>query len=286
MATKEFSTNLQHQTGHVTVSDGLRLFQQSWLPPEPSKAAIVLVHGVGEHSSRYHHVADVLVQNNYAVHSFDLRGHGQSPGERFYVDNFDAYVNDLHDFLQQIAATHAGQPIFLLGHSMGGAIVTLYAIQHQPAVAGIVLSAAALKIGDDIPKLLIALSAVIGRLLPKLPTVKLDTKLLSRDAEVVRKYETDPLVNHAGTRARLGAEIIRTTKRIQAEMERFALPVLIMHGTDDAIVDPEGSRQLFERAGTSDKSLKLYEGFYHEIMNEPEKERVFSDIMDWLNRHI
>lgn len=283
---KENSVNLQHQTGAFTATDGLELFKQTWQPTKKPQAGIILVHGFGEHSSRYSHLAEKLTHNNYVLFTFDLRGHGKSEGSRFYVRSFDDYLQDLNLFLHHVREQMNGLPIFLFGHSMGGTIVTLYAIKYKPDLSGILLSGAALKIGEDIPKVLISMSSFLAKILPKLPTVKLDTKMLSHDPDVVMQYDNDPLINHKGTLARTGAELVRAIKYIQEHMEEINLPVLIMHGTGDVIVDPEGSRQLFKRAKSKDKSLKLYDGFYHEIMNEPDREQVLADILDWIGRHI
>jgi alpha-beta hydrolase superfamily lysophospholipase len=169
---------------------------------------------------------------------------------------------------------------------MGGAIVTLFAMTRKPDVKGLILSGPALKISDDISPLLVRLSSIIGKVLPKLPTIKLDSSGISRDPEVVKRYDNDPLVYRGGIPARTGAEITGATRKIQAEMETITLPLLILHGTDDRLADPEGSKELYQRVQSKDKTLKLYEGYYHEVMNEPEKELVLADIVEWTERHL
>lgn len=275
----------RYAEGHFQSKDGLELFTRSWRPEGmETKAATMIIHGLAEHSGRYLHVGEFLAGRGIAVEGFDLRGHGHSssPGSKTYVKRFDDYVSDAYLMLQHLMERYAGLPIFVLGHSMGGLIASLLVVTRQPAIRGLIISAPALKISDDISPLLVKLSAVIGKLFPHLPTIKLDSSAISRDPEVVQKYDTDPLNYRGGIRARTGAEINRATQIIQRQMEAIRLPLLILHGTADRLADPTGSKQLYERARSSDKTLKLYEGFYHEVMNEPEKEKVLDDIASWI----
>ena len=232
------------------------------------------------------HVADYLVNHGYAVETFDLRSHGKSDGKNTFIHSFDEFLSDVDVFLKQVTERHQGKNIFLLGHSMGGTIVTLFTITRQPEVTGIILSGATLKLSDEISPFLVRISAVIGKILPKLPTIKIDSSVLSHDLEAVKKYDNDPLVYRGGIPARTGAEFNRAIKLIQNQMELISLPLLILSGTADCLSDPEGSKQLYERAQSKDKTLKLYEGFYHEILNEIEKKKVLRDIVEWLEKHL
>jgi acylglycerol lipase len=263
--------------------DGLRLFEQSWLPQIESKAAIIIVHGYAEHCARYGHVASHLNAHGYSVYSFDLRGHGRSEGARSFIRSFDDYLSDLDLFLSRVQRRETGKPIFILGHSMGGAISVLFAISRKPDINGMILSAAALKISDSISPLLVRLSLLIGRLFPKLPTIKLNSSAISRDPEVVNRYDSDPLIYRGSILAGSGAELVLATNRIQAQLSAVSLPLLILHGTGDQISDAEGSRQLYTSASSLDKTIKLYEGFYHEILNEPERAQVLADLVEWLD---
>ncbi len=273
---------VQHKSGTFETRDGLQLFRQAWEPVDGREAVVLIIHGYGEHSGRYAHVARHLALQNFIIETFDLRGHGRSEGDRAYISSFDQYTRDVHVFAKRVWEEHPDLPVFLLGHSLGGLIAALYVLHFQPKIDGLILSSAALKISDDLSPLLQKMSGVIGKMLPKLPTIKLDAKFISRDPKVVDAYENDPLVYHKGTLAKTGAEIIRATQKIQAKMEMLRLPMLIFHGTADRLTDPEGSKQLYLRAKSADKILKLYEGFYHETMNEPEKERVLNDVLEWL----
>lgn len=282
----ELKSTAQHEEGRFQSSDGLNLFEQSWLPAKEPKAVIIIIHGYAEHSGRYALMANYLVDHGYAVETFDLRSHGKSDGKNTFIRLFDEFLSDVDLFLKRVQKRHPNKNLFLLGHSMGGLIASLFVVSRQPELRGLILSAAAVKISDDISPLLVKLSSVIGKILPKLPTIKLDNAAISRDPEIVKKYDTDPLNYRGGIPARTGAEINRAMKLIQQQMEAINLPLLILHGTADRLADPEGSKQLYERAESKDKTLKLYDGFYHEVMNEPEKEKVLADIMEWLDGHI
>jgi alpha-beta hydrolase superfamily lysophospholipase len=274
-----------HNEGTFVSKDDVKLFEQYWQPANELKANIIIIQGLAEHSGRYVHVAEYLVNHGYAVATFDLRSHGQSDGKKTFIRSFDDFLSDVDLFLKRVRERHPNQKLFLLGHSMGGTITTLFALTRTPDVKGLILSSATLKLSDTISPFLVRISAVLGMLAPKLTTITIDSSAISRDPDVVKKYDTDPLVYRGGIPARTGAEFNRAIKLIQGQMELVTLPLLILAGTADRLSDPAGSQQLYERAQAKDKTLKLYEGFYHEILNEPEKEMVLSDIVRWLDVH-
>ena len=279
---------MQHDAGTLRTDDGLTLATRRWWPhPEP-KAAVALVHGIGEHSGRYAHVATHLMLHGYAVFAFDLRGHGRSEGEpRAYVASFDDYVADLDRFLSHVRAETGGLPLFLMGHSLGGGIAAYYVTERGTGgLAGLVLSSAALKIPADLSPVLQKMAGFLSKHVPKLPLTKLDPAELSRDPAVARAYTEDPLVYSGGLRPRVGAEVLRVAEHVQAHADALTLPLYLFHGTGDTITDPEGSRLLYERAVTEDKALKLYDGLLHETMNEPERDEVLTDLTDWLDAHV
>ena len=279
---------MQHDAGTLRTDDGLTLATRRWQPHARPKGAVALVHGIGEHSGRYAHVATHLMLHDYAVYAFDLRGHGRSEGEpRAYVEAFDVYVADLDRVLEHIRAEAGVLPLFLMGHSMGGGIAARYVIEHGAGgLAGLVLSSAALRVPADLSPFLQKIAGVVSRFAPKLPATRLNTANLSRDPAVARAYEQDPLVYGGGVRARVGHAILQNVQHIEQHTDAFTLPLYLFHGTADRIADPEGSRRLFERAPTEDKTLKLYDGLLHETMNEPERERVLTDLTDWLDAHV
>ena len=247
-----------------------------WTTPGSPTSVVVIVHGYAEHCGRHAALATCLVEHGHAVFSYDQRGHGHSGGRRAYVPAFDHYLDDLGAMLDEARSNAPNVPVFLFGHSMGGAVATLYCLERRPNVDGLILSSPALKLPDVAP-LLQRLSSVLSRLFPRLPTLKLDLAHLSRDPEVVAQAKADPLYFHGRIPARTGAELIRATKRIRQQMDALTLPFLLFHGTEDQITDPAGSSELYRRARCTDKTLALYPGLYHETLNEPEKDQVLEE---------
>lgn len=263
--------------------DGLNLFTQKWIASN-EKARLLIVHGYGEHSSRYNHLAEFLNKNDTSVYSFDQRGYGKSDGLSGYVSRISDYLKDIDQQLKAIFKDDV--PMFIFGHSMGGLLVTKYCLDYKPQVNGVLLSGPGLKVSEDVNPNLQKLAGILGTLLPKLKTQGLDHKAISRDAAVVKKYEDDPLIIHHGMRARTGKVLLSESKSIAKDFFKFNLPVFIMHGTGDRLTDIDGSRQLYKDAVSSDKEIKEYDGLYHELINEPEKEVVMQDILNWITNRI
>ena len=192
----------------------------------------------------------------------------------------------MDDLARVVASERPRQALFLLAHSMGGAIAILFALSSGQGLRGLVLSAPMTNLGNAAPEWLIQASQLLGRYVPRLPTTRVPFSYVSRDPQVVARFYADPLVYHRRVSAHTGAELVRATREIDVHMERLSLPLLIMHGTEDRVVDVRGSRQLYARAQSSDRTLKLYDGLYHHILNEPEKDRVLDDIVGWLDAHL
>jgi len=263
---------------------GVRLFTQRWTPDDDPRAVVALVHGYGEHSSRYRHVAAFLRERGYAIHAYDQRGHGRSQGRRAYVDSFGDYTRDLALVLDQVRARRAGgAPLFLMGHSMGGTVSAFYVLREQPDdLAGLVLSSPALAITGA--RWLRPVAGALSRLWPTLPTSRIDHTKLSRDPAVARHVERDAFMHRGRMPVRTASELMRAVRHVQAQADRLTLPLLCWHGTADAIVPLAGTRRFHERAASSDKTFRRYEDFYHETLNEPERRDVLQDLADWLKR--
>ena len=273
---------MKHVEGKFKGYKNFNLYYQCWLPSNEPKAVLLVAHGLAEHSGRYINIVNHFVPKGYAVYGFDQRGHGKSQGQRGYVERFSHFVSDLKTFSGIIRSKHRDAKIFIVGHSVGGTIATAYAVHYQDEFDGLVLSGATLKVGASVSSGLIIVARVLSLLLPKMGLDVIDASAISQDKTVVDAYVDDPLVYRGKIRARLGAELIKAIQILLPQMSKIYLPILIMHGTADRLSDPRGSEILYDRVSSRDKTLKLYDGFYHEIFNEPGREQVFADMEAWL----
>lgn len=273
---------MQVETGSITTADGLTLFTRSYLPDTVAQAAVIVSHGYAEHSGRYKAFAETLAAHGYAVYALDHRGHGQSEGVRASVRVFDEYVDDLARFIDRVRETRPHPPRFLFGHSMG-ALVALQLVLEQPEkVEGLVLTGSYLENAVKLSPPLLRAAKTVSRLAPELPVQSLDTDALARDEAVVEAYRSDPLVYHGKVRARLGYEMLRSGPYVLQRAASIDLPVLLQHGGADRMAAPAGTQAVFEALGSGDKTLKVYDGAYHEILNDYGKEQVIADILAWL----
>jgi acylglycerol lipase len=277
---------MRYTEGTFLGRNDFKLYYQTWSPNGIPIAVLVVVHGLAEHSGRYLNLVNYFVPRGYAIYAFDLRGHGKSEGIRGYVERFSYYLDDVKTFCDMVSQEQKNTRIFMVGHSMGGTIATAYAIEHQSELDGLILSGTVLKLGTSVNNLSKLMARVLSLLMPKMGVTVLDASTISRDKAVVDAYVNDPLVYRGKTSARLGTEFINIIEKTSSKLSTLSLPILVMHGTADRLSDPEGSKMLYERAGSKDKKLKLYENFYHEIFNEPERGQVFADMEDWLKRHV
>lgn len=263
----------------ITSSDQLSLQVYYWKLRNPVKR-ILLVHGYAEHALRYADFAELLNSKGIELLSFDLRGHGRSDGLRAYIPRFELLLEDL----KLIASKYySGKDYILLGHSMGGLIAVQYVLQAlDPQPQSLISSSAALALDKEMSPLLQKLAPLLGYLLPKFPTQKLNITYLTRNEEVYNRYVTDPLVYRGGTRARTAAEILRNIRVSATRFSEITIRLFVIHGLADRLTIPEGSVKLYEEAKSNDKTLKLYEGCYHELLNEPEKDKVIQDVLNWI----
>jgi len=277
---------MKHQEGTFTGLKDLELYYQAWLPDKDPRAILLIVHGLAEHTGRYKNMVDYFIPRGYAIYGFDLRGHGRSQGSKGYVERFSYYIDDLKTFVDTVRRENAGKKIFMVGHSMGGLIATIYATKYQNDLSGLIVSAALLKIGASVSPAAVVMAKIISVIAPKMGVAVLDASALSKDKAVVDAYVNDPLVYRGKTTARWGTEVLDIQKKLPEQLNLITLPILIMYGSEDKLCNPEGSKMLYEKVSSKDKRLNIYEGLYHEIFNEPEHEKVMADVEAWLSARI
>jgi alpha-beta hydrolase superfamily lysophospholipase len=256
-----------------------RIVFRCWLPEDRVEAVIVIAHGYGEHGGRYEHVAQRLVEDGHAVFVPDHHGHGRSDGPRGRISLHDAAA-DLSTVIDLAAGRNPEGEVFVLGHSMGGALALRYAMAHQDRIGGLILSAPLAEVdGHEFVK---AAARAIARVAPGLPLTRIDPKLISRDAAVVQAYADDPLVYHRGIPAATVAEFLMHVETLPEDVRMLTLPTLLMYGTEDKLVAPAGSVMISQRIESPDLTTTPYPGLSHEILNEPEREQVLDQICGWV----
>jgi alpha-beta hydrolase superfamily lysophospholipase len=278
--------SIGHVEGHREIAPGRSAYWQAWLPSELARAIVVIVHGISEHSARYAHVGTRLAGARFASYAADHRGHGRTDGRRANIERMDLLVDDLGSFVRFAVDRHPGLPVFMVGHSLGGLIALQYATEPVTLLDGLVLSGPAVQVtvGSAVQR---RLAGALSALVPDLGVAALDAaEKISRDPEVVRAYQNDPLVYRGKIKARTGAETLATLDALPARLPRLSMPLLLLHGTDDQICAPGGSAMVLDGVSSPDKTLHRYEGLYHEVFNEPEQDRVLTDLVHWIEEHL
>jgi len=274
-----------HQEFNLLTEDQLELYGQYWSPGDDAIAVVCLVHGMGEHSGRYAHVADFFNRNGIAVMTMDHRGHGKSQGKRGHTPSLEHLLNDVDALIKSAEHAFPGKLVFLYGHSMGGNLALNYAIRRNPLIAGVIATSPYLRLAFEPPAWKTKLAKLSAGMLPGLtqPT-GLDTKAISRDPEVVKKYENDPLV-HDKMSAGFFVQVHFAGPYVIGHAAELRLPALVMHGTGDKLTSHEGTREFSQKAGMNVET-KFWDGLYHEIHNEPEKEMVLNYILQWITQRV
>jgi alpha-beta hydrolase superfamily lysophospholipase len=269
-------------------SDGVSFYVQSWEPDTQPKAVVALLHGLGDHVGRFPHVGKAFTDAGYVLIGFDLRGHGKSGGARGHFSALDVAMQDIRQFFQFISKRYSNIPQFLYGHSLGGLLALTYAVQNKAELKGVMVTGTALRSPLQEQKVKIVMAKVLGTLVPTVTIPSgLDATTISRDKVVVDKYVNDPLV-HDKTSLGLGKSILTAIDLCFTGAKEFSYPLLIMHGKEDKLTYPSGSEDFARLASEKnrDVTLKLWEGLYHEIHNEPEQAEVFKVMIAWLDKHL
>ena len=268
----------------VTKGDGLRIFVRSWRPETGARAVVVICHGVNSHSGYYLWAAEQLVAAGVAVYALDLHGRGKSDGERFYLEKVHHYVDDVHAVVNLARSREPGLPVFLLGHSAGGVVSCTYVLEHQGELAGLICESFAFQVAA--PDFALAVVKGLSHLAPHAHVLRLKNEEFSRDPAVVEAMNADPLIDNEVQPTNTVAELVRADERLKEEFPLVKLPVLILHGTADKVTNPKGSQLFYDTAGSEDKTLKLYDGHVHDLLNDYGKEQVMGDITQWILKRV
>ncbi len=278
--------NIIHEEGYFKTTDGRLLFKQTWRPAKDVAASLVVVHGFGEHSTRFRWLAKCLVSEGFAVHTYDQRGHGRSEGLRAYIKDYQQTVADLHAFLEQLGGPVS--KLYLLGQNMGGGLLVNSIHKHHPKIAGLILCGPSLKSFTRPAFFRELIGRMSASLLPTLSlpgyVFKLEPAGLSRMQYAVKEYEADPFVFHGKMLNRTGWELHRSLRDLSKKSKNLDMPILVLHGEADPIADPEASRLLTENAPSKDKTLITYPDALHELFNDSDREQVVADLVKWLKR--
>jgi len=277
---------MKHEEGFFKSIRDTSIFWQTWLPDSDPQAVFILVHGYDDHSGRFINIVNHFVPKGFAIYGLDHIGHGKSEGTRVYIQKFEDYTKTLQTFISMVRNWQAGKSVFLIGYSMGGLISSIYLLDNQKDFAGAVMIGPGVKVPNDISAFTIFIGKILSVILPKAGLLDLDDTAISKDHLVVEAYKADPLVYRGKMTARLASECLKAMIRLSKEGTRITLPVLILQGSADRLADPENAKMLFNLIQSKDKQIKLYEGLYHELFSEPEREMVFADIEEWLTRQI
>lgn len=268
----------------ITSAGGAKIFVRSWSSPGAPRAVVVICHGVNSHGGQYLWTGEQLSASGYAVYALDLRGRGKSDGPRYYVDDVADYVADVASTIKLAKSREPGLPVFLLGHSAGGVTSCTYVLDNQKELAGFICESFAYKV--PAPDFALALIKGLSMIAPKLPVLTLKMKDFTRDPAALAALEADPFTKGEVQPAKTVAALVRADERMKREFPRITLPVFIMHGTVDKATVPAGSQEFYDRVGSRDKTLKLYEGHYHDLLNDIGKEGVLADIKGWIEKRL
>ncbi|MBX7449139.1 lysophospholipase [Mycolicibacterium sp. 3033] len=265
---------------------GVRIVYDTWTPQRQPRGVVVIAHGYAEHARRYDHVAARFGEAGLVTYALDQRGHGRSGGKRVLLRDISEYTADFRTLVGIAGEEHPELPRIVLGHSMGGAVVFTYGVEHPDDYAAMVLSGPAVAAQSSVPAVKVAAAKLLGRIAPGLPVENLPASAVSRDPEVVAAYEADPLVHHGRLPAGIGRALIGVGETMPRRAAAITAPLLVVHGDADRLIPVQGSRTLVESVGSVDVHLKEYPGLFHEVFNEPEKALVLDDVTSWMESQL
>jgi alpha-beta hydrolase superfamily lysophospholipase len=275
---------MKHEEMQWITNDAIKLYAQRWEPESNIRGAICLVHGLGEHSSRYRHWADKLTAAGYAVLAYDLRGHGKSGGKRGHAASFDHHADDICTLVEHAGAFYSEKPLFVYGHSLGGLLALFFLIQRQPDLNGAIVTSPGLETMANRQKAKVTAARILGSIAPRVSIANgLELDGLSRDPAVIKAYLNDPLVHNQITLG-MGRDMFAAAEYVYEKASSIELPLLLMHGSEDRITYLSGTEKIAKTV-SGECVFKVWDGFYHELHNEPEQNDVFDYLREWLNKH-
>jgi acylglycerol lipase len=259
---------------------GLMIHVRSWQPATAVRGIVTICHGVNSHGGYYEWTAQQLVREGLAVYALDLHGRGKSEGERFYTETIDDYLADVDALVTLAKSRQPGLPVFLLGHSAGGVVSSVYALEYQAKLAGLICESFAFQVAA--PDIALAIVKGLSHIAPHLHVLRLKNEDFSRDPAIVAAMNADPLIHDEVQPVQTVAALVRADERLKREFPLITLPVFILHGTADKATNPNGSQLFYDTAGSTDKTLKLYEGHVHDLLNDVGRETVIADVSKWI----
>lgn len=266
--------------------DGNCLQSFAWKPEGEARAVVLIVHGIRDHAQRYDALGRALAAKGIAAYASDLRGHGHSGGQRQRLDSIEQVIGDIDRLAKKARAEHPGKKVFVYGHSLGGLMATSYVLEHQAELAGLVLSGPAVVLPKKVTGATITAANFFGTVLPNLPAEPVDESGFVSTAEEKAAFAQDPWIDHGNLPARLARTTLRGIEALSVRMDQLKLPLLVMHASQDALTDPEGSRELHRRAQSTDKELVMWDDVFHDLLHEPRREEVLAKVTGWLEARL
>lgn len=277
---------MQFNQNTFTSTDNHTIYTYEALPDGDFDQIVLIVHGYGEHFARYEHVVEALVTSGTAVYGIDHRGHGRSTGERAIFKAFEQPIADIHVLMKNIKSQHSNKKVYMLGHSMGSLLALTYTIEHQQELTGLIVTGVAITGSENVSPMVRTIGSIIARFRPSFPIAPAgEMTILTRDPDMVKKAEDDPMMYKGAWKAGMGTLILDVGEKLQTEVHKITMPILIMHGSADELTPLSGSQYVHEHVSSQDKTLQVWEGMLHEIFNEVGRDEVIQTMIDWIHEH-